>query len=284
MSFSFEDLQHEGQDLLALRNLASTRVRALLQDTRAVAETRLQVDGNGTACAEALSAAEDEIIKGLYALACRATGLKTPETSLSIVATGGYGRATLAPGSDIDLLFLVPDGRSKVIDKVVEFLLYALWDSRQKVGHATRTIEDCLSLARTDNTIMTSILEARYICGNRSLSEEMTQRFRKSVVQKSAKQFVTDKLAERDLRHSRYGESRYAVEPDIKDGKGGLRDLHTLFWIAKFLFDANSLDELVAKGVFTRTELATFRKAENFLWAVRCHLHSCVARRRQAQL
>jgi [protein-PII] uridylyltransferase len=272
-TFQFEDLMREGQDLLALRNLASTRVRGFLQDTRAAAETRLLADGKGTHCAEALASAEDAIIKGLYSLACKAAGLNNGDQSLAVVATGGYGRATLAPGSDIDLLFLVADGKTPEIDRVVEFLLYALWDARQKVGHATRTIEDCLALVKTDNTIMTSILEARYICGNQRLFEDLNQRYRRGVVQRSAKQFVTDKLAERDQRHAKYGESRYSVEPDIKDGKGGLRDLNTLFWIAKFLFNANSTDELAEKNVFSREELRRFRKAEDFLWAVRCHLH-----------
>ena len=272
-SFHFEDLLQDGQDLLALRNLASTRVRGLLQDTRAAAETRLKADGKGTACAESLSRAEDAIIKGLYDLACKAVGIKDAQKALSVIAVGGYGRGTLAPGSDIDLLFLVPEQKQPDTDKVVEFLLYALWDARQKVGHATRTTEECLSLVKTDNTIMTAVLEARYITGNLPLFDDMVARFRKGVVQKNAKQFVTDKLAERDTRHNKYGLSRYAVEPDLKDGKGGLRDLHTLFWIAKFLFDAKSLEELVDRGVFTRAELSTFQKAEDFLWAVRCHLH-----------
>jgi [protein-PII] uridylyltransferase len=271
--FQFDDLMRDDQDLLALRNLASTRVRGILQDTRAAAETRLKADGKGTHCAEALATAEDAIIKGLYALACKAVGLKNADHALSVIATGGYGRATLAPGSDIDLLFLVPASKTAETDKVVEFLLYCLWDARQKVGHATRTIEDCIALVKTDNTIMTSILEARFICGNHPLFDDLVQRYRKGVVQKSAKQFVTDKLAERDARHSKYGESRYSVEPDIKDGKGGLRDLNTLFWIAKFLFDANSTEELALKGVFTPAEMRSFKKAEDFLWAVRCHLH-----------
>ncbi len=272
MAFDFTDLM-TGQDLLALRNTATARVKTLLEDNRTAAEAQLQKSGKGTRCAEFLATAQDAIIQGLYALACKAVGLKAPDKALSVIAVGGYGRATLAPGSDIDLLFLVPDGKSAETDKVVEFLLYALWDARQKVGHATRTIEDCLALARTDNTIMTSILEARFICGDATLFADMNGRYRKSVVKKSAKQFVSEKLAERDQRHARYGESRYAVEPDIKDGKGGLRDLNTLFWIAKFLFDANSTEELAEKGVFTKEELRLFHKAEDFLWAVRCHLH-----------
>jgi [protein-PII] uridylyltransferase len=273
VTFHFDDLLTPKPDLLALRNAASARVRDILRDERTAADAQLQKDGKGTACAERLSAIQDMIVQALYALACKAVGIIDPERTLSVIAVGGYGRGTLAPGSDIDLLFLIPDARRTDIDKVVEFLLYALWDARQKVGHATRTIDECLALVKTDNTIMTSVLEARHICGSRSLFDDLILRFRKGVVQKSSKQFVTEKLAERDQRHARYGESRYSVEPDIKDGKGGLRDLHTLFWIAKFLFNAQSTDELADKGVFTRAELERFRKCEDFLWVVRCHLH-----------
>jgi [protein-PII] uridylyltransferase len=281
--YNFDDLLQPGQAMLHVRNAATARVREILDSTRLSAELQLKKDGKGTGCAEYLSAVQDGLIQGLYALACKTVGLKDPDKAISVIAVGGYGRATLAPGSDIDLLFLVPDGKSAEIDKVVEFLLYALWDARQKVGHATRTIEDCIALVKTDNTIMTSVLEARFICGNSALFDTLFQRYRKGVVQKSAKQFVTDKLAERDQRHARFGESRYAVEPDLKDGKGGLRDLQTLFWIAKFLFDANSTAELVDKGVFSKEELRLFLKAENFLWAVRCHLHF-VAKRGEDKL
>jgi [protein-PII] uridylyltransferase len=269
----FENIEVNGTDLLVVRNAATERVRNILTKAKTDAEIQLRNDGKGTRCAEQLARVQDEIIQGLFKLACKAVGVTQAQKALAVIAVGGYGRATLAPGSDIDLLFLVPDGKSAEVDKVVEFLLYALWDARQKMGHATRTIDDCIAMVKSDNTIMTSVLEARFICGNNTLFDDLIQRYRKGVVQKSAKQFVSEKLAERDQRHARYGESRYSVEPDIKDGKGGLRDLHTLFWIAKFLFDANSTEELAVKGVFSREELRRFQKAEDFLWAVRCHLH-----------
>src|SRR5665213_3822808 len=131
------------------------------------------------------------------------------------------------------------------------FCFYALWDCKLKVGHATREVDDCIRLAKTDNTILTSILEARYICGEENLFVELSRRFKAEIVATGAKKFVKEKLAERDARHAKSGESRYAVEPDLKDGKGGLRDLHTLFWIAKFIFNANSPEELAEKGAFT---------------------------------
>jgi [protein-PII] uridylyltransferase len=265
-------------DTLKLRNAVSKAVREQLETVRAHAEARLAKDGLGTACAEYLSTAQDDIIASLFAFAKDALAAKGTARTLSVIAVGGYGRGTLAPGSDIDLLFLVPGIANPDVASLVEFMLYALWDARQKVGHATRTIEECLNFARTDNTIMTAILEARLICGDASLFAQLDERYRKSIMQKGVKTFVADKLAERDQRHEKAGASRYSVEPDLKDGKGGLRDLNTLFWIAKALFDARSIDELEAKGVFTREELKRFKKCEDFLWTVRCNLHFLSAR------
>ncbi|WP_196504845.1 [protein-PII] uridylyltransferase [Aestuariivirga litoralis] len=270
--FRQELLALTSTDRLTLRNEASALIRICLAESHAEAEAQLLKDGRGTACAEAISRAEDEIIKCMWAFALDhiAAGAWL---NLAVIAVGGYGRGTLAPGSDIDLLFLLPGRPSKEVNEVVEFLLYALWDARQKVGHATRQVDDCLRLAKTDNTILTSILEARYICGEQKLFGELVSRFKSEIVATMAKKFVTEKLAERDARHSKSGESRYAVEPDLKDGKGGLRDLHTLFWIAKFLFNANSPQELADKSAFSISELHKFLKCEDFLWAVRCHLH-----------
>ncbi|MGE0008500.1 MAG: [protein-PII] uridylyltransferase [Parvibaculaceae bacterium] len=261
------------------------RVVAVLKETitaaRAEAERRLTADGKGTQCAMLLAAAQDEIIHALYDHAVRKV-YRAPNPSeaerLTVVAVGGYGRGTLAPGSDIDLLFLLPYKRTGWSESVIEFILYALWDTRLKVGHATRSVDDCIRLAQSDSTILTAILEARFICGEPSLFETLNRRFRKEIAAKGAKAFVASKLAERDERHFKAGESRYLVEPDVKNGKGGLRDLHTLFWIAKFLSGANSTKELAEKGVFTREELALFVKSEDFLWAVRCHLHFLAGR------
>ena len=261
------------QDVLATRNTVSALIKTCLADSREKAEQQLLKDGQGTSCAEHLSRTEDSIIRSVVDFASNTVFAGTAELGLSVIAVGGYGRGTLAPGSDIDLLFLMSGNGRERASRVVEFLLYALWDARQKVGQATRSIDECIKLAKGDNTILTSILEARFICGEKPLFDHLVMRFRREIVQTSAKKFVSEKLAERDQRHAKSGESRYAVEPDLKDGKGGLRDLHTLFWIAKFLFDANSTEELAEKGAFTRAELALFKKCEDFLWAVRCHLH-----------
>ena len=249
-------------------------LKEALEHSHKVAERQLVSDGEGTRCAEALSGAEDEIIRRLFDLASGTLfPARGPDERIAVVAVGGYGRGTLAPGSDIDLLFLLPARQTERVQNIVEFILYCLWDTRQKVGHATRSIDECLRLARSDNTILTAILEARYICGDLILFQRLVADFQREIVSRGAKDFIADKLAERDLRHLKVGESRYLVEPDVKDGKGGLRDLNTLFWIAKYIYATNSTDELADKGAFSREELAIFKKCERFLWAVRCHLH-----------
>jgi [protein-PII] uridylyltransferase len=258
----------------AVRAAVVTVLRAAIEQAHTLSEQQLIADGDGTRCAEALSIAEDEIIRALFALASTELFPNSgADERIAVVAVGGYGRGTLAPGSDIDLLFVLPTRQTQRVQNIVEFMLYCLWDTRQKVGHATRNIDECIRLAKSDNTILTAILEARFICGDEELFRRLAADFRREIVSKGAKEFIAAKLGERDVRHMKVGESRYLVEPDVKDGKGGLRDLHTLFWIAKYIYATNSTDELAEKGAFTREELAIFKKCERFLWAVRCHLH-----------
>ncbi len=249
------------------------KVRA---EGRAAAESRLMADGRGSACARRLSDLQDAVIVALHALA----GHVFPDAGerMAIVAVGGYGRGTLAPGSDVDLLFLLPARQTPEGEKLVEFILYFLWDLGLKVGHSTRNIGECIRLSRSDMTIRTAILEARYLVGDRALADELAQRFGEEVVKGTGREFIAAKLAERDQRHRQQGTSRYLVEPNVKEGKGGLRDLQTLFWIAKYYYRVDSDEELVKLGVFSKTELALFRKAEDFLWAVRCHLHFMTGR------
>jgi [protein-PII] uridylyltransferase len=197
---------------------------------------------------------------------------------MAVVAVGGYGRGLLSPGSDIDLLFLLPYKQTAWGESVAEAILYPLWDMGLKVGHATRSVDECIRQARADMTIRTTILDARHIVGDAALTEELAQRFDKDIVQSTAAEFIAAKLGEREERHKRSGESRYLVEPNVKDGKGGLRDLHTLFWIGKYVYRVRDAEELIGKGVFTKKELATFRRSEEFLWAVRCHLHFLAGR------
>ncbi len=160
----------------------------------------------------------------------------------------------------------------------MESILYVLWDAGLKVGHATRSLDECIRLAKADMTIRTAVLEVRPLAGDTALIDELVARFDADVVEGTAAEFVAAKLAERDDRHRKGGGSRYVVEPNVKEGKGGLRDLHTLFWIAKYVYRARDIGELVKAGLFTPEELKLFRKAEDFLWAVRCHLHFLTGR------
>jgi [protein-PII] uridylyltransferase len=251
-------------------------LKEAVKQGRAQAQSRLNADGRGTQCAMNLSFIQDELIKLLYRFAVKHLyRSQNPSTAerLAVVAVGGYGRATLAPNSDIDLLFLLPWRQTGWSESIIEFMLYALWDLRFKVGHSVRSVEECMRLSRSDSTIMTAVLEARFICGAQTLCDELQLRYRSELAANGAREFIAAKLKERDARHTKSGESRYLVEPDVKDGKGGLRDLNTLFWIAKFLYGAAGPEELAVKGIFTREETARFVKCEDFLWAVRCQLH-----------
>ena len=233
-------------------------------------------DGAGVLCANRLARLQDAIIEAIHDFALaevfKASNLSAGE-QMAILAVGGYGRGTLAPGSDIDLLFLLPYKQTALGEQVAEYLLYLLWDMGFKVGHASRSIDECVKLAREDFTIRTSILERWLIAGSRKLSDELDARFEAEVVAGTSNEFIAAKLAERDARHAKAGNTRYLVEPNVKEGKGGLRDLHTLFWIAKYHYRADTVDELVKAGVLSRREQRLFAKAEDFLWAVRCHMH-----------
>jgi [protein-PII] uridylyltransferase len=191
---------------------------------------------------------------------------------ISLLAVGGYGRGEMAPQSDVDLLFLTPYKVTPWAESVIESMLYILWDLRLKVGHASRTVKDCLRLGREDYTIRTALLEHRFLVGDAALADDLHKSLRRDLFKGTEREFTEAKLAERDARHLKQGE-RYVVEPNVKEGKGGLRDLQSLFWIAKYIHGVEDVAELVRLKVFTPEEFATFEKAENFLWAVRCHLH-----------
>ena len=196
----------------------------------------------------------------------------TSSERLALVATGGYGRGELAPYSDIDLLFLIPYKSTPWAENVVEYILYILWDLGLKVGHATRTPEECSRLAKEDLTIRTALLEARYLWGDEDLFKLAAKRFFRRVVAGTHADFVDQKLEERNIRHKRLGDSRYVVEPNIKDGKGGLRDLQTMWWIARYLYGV-SRAKAVNPNILTEDENRQFKKAESFLWTVRVALH-----------
>ncbi|WP_410056049.1 [protein-PII] uridylyltransferase [Roseobacter sp. HKCCA0434] len=197
---------------------------------------------------------------------------------IAVLAVGGFGRAEMAPFSDVDLLFLTPYKQTAWGESLIEATLYLLWDLKMKVGQSVRTVEQCLRLGREDMTIRTSLLERRHIWGDEGLSADLDTRLGEELFHDTGPEFVEAKLAERDSRHERNGGSRYLVEPNVKESKGGLRDLQTLYWIEKYLYNVDDPETLVGKGVFTADEFAIFTAAESFLWSVRCHLHVIAGR------
>ncbi|HWV97190.1 MAG TPA: [protein-PII] uridylyltransferase [Xanthobacteraceae bacterium] len=265
----------------AFRSALAQLLKAERAKAREIAQATLLKDRHGRRCAERLCFVQDEIIGILFNAATRylyRSSIPSGAERMAVVATGGYGRGLMAPESDIDLLFILPYKQTAWGEQVAEAILYCLWDMGLKVGHATRSVDESIRQARGDMTIRTAILETRFLTGDRGLYDELVERFDKDVVQGTAAEFVTAKLAEREERHRRAGQSRYLVEPNVKDGKGGLRDLHTLFWIAKYVYRVRDTDELLKRGVFDAHEFRVFRRCSDLLWSVRCHLHFITGR------
>ncbi|WP_417723532.1 [protein-PII] uridylyltransferase [Salipiger sp.] len=222
----------------------------------------------------------DVVVRLVHELATRRLHpLPNPTTSerLTVMAVGGYGRGEMAPFSDVDLLFLTPYKITPWAESTIESMLYIFWDLKLKVGHASRTVKDCLRLGAQDFTIRTAMLENRYITGDRALGTNLDRRLWSDLFKGTERAFVAAKLDERGARHRKQG-LRYVVEPNVKEGKGGLRDLQSLYWITKYIYHTDDAEDLVKLGVFRAEEYRTFEKAENYLWAVRCHLHLAAGR------
>ncbi|KQM22107.1 [protein-PII] uridylyltransferase [Novosphingobium sp. Leaf2] len=215
----------------------------------------------------------DHIVNNVHPAAARPHGER-----LTIMAVGGYGRGEMAPHSDVDIAFLTSGKQAAWCEQVIEAMLYMLWDLSLKIGHSSRSLDDMVRMSKADLTIRTAMLEGRYVWGDQDLYEEARVRFFKDVVSGTERQFVIEKLAEREERHKRMGDSRYVVEPNVKEGKGSLRDLHTLYWIGKYIHQVRAPSELVDVGLLTTKEYRAFRRAEAFFWAVRCHLHTITNR------
>ncbi|MEQ9315691.1 MAG: [protein-PII] uridylyltransferase [Henriciella sp.] len=268
-------------DEAAARKVVLNHLHGALFRGRMIAQERLQQGADGLDTARLLSAVQDEVLHALYdyvTVHVHRARNPTEGERLAVFATGGYGRKVLAPSSDIDLLFIRPYKASAHAESVIEYMLYALWDMGLKVGHAFRTPEECIRLSREDVTIKTSLLDARFLFGDEELSETTAKKFRAEAIAGQDAQFISDKLAERDARHAKQGNTRYVVEPNVKDGKGGLRDLQTLYWIVKHMNNGETLEDVMQSGPFTKHEYAVFIRAARFLWTVRCHLHYVTGR------
>ena len=226
----------------------------------------------GHATTDALAILMDETLQSIWHEVGGSLGVDLAD-HLALLAVGGYGRGQLAPHSDIDLLFLRVSNETALQDKAVEEILYVLWDLNLKVGQAVRTPAECLRLGAEDFTILTSLIEMRLIRGSRSGFTALRKAVDKRLLTPRRRAFVTAKMAEREARHERHGQSRYVLEPNVKENKGGLRDLHALSWISRAVFGDGQVETLMSHGVFSLAQARAYEAAEAFLLSVRVHLH-----------
>jgi [protein-PII] uridylyltransferase len=265
------------------RDVALAAFRRQLGRIQSHVQTRFERDNiNGLVAARLNAGLMDELITALFAYALALLPIEKTDR-LAMAATGGYGRATLAPFSDIDLLFLTDTKAPVRVERCVEFILYFLWDLGLKVGHATRSIPECLKEAKADVTIRTSLLDARCLSGDRALFADFQKAFRADCAADGPADYIAAKQAERAARHRRFGETPFMVEPNVKEGRGGLRDLQTLYWLSRYVFNTFAMSELVGKdapggGILTETEARACKRAWEYLWTVRFHLHYVAGR------
>ena len=276
------DSLRDADDDKAVRAAVVAILKNAIRDGRAEIARRLDSDPMAAReAARSYSDLTDHVIRTVFEVARTRLHPRHNPTEgerFAILAVGGYGRGEMAPFSDVDLLFLSPYKITPWAESVIESMLYIFWDLHLKVGHASRTIRDCLKLGREDYTIRTSLLENRFLAGEEDVAEALNEKLRSDLFDGSASDYIEAKLVERSDRHKRQGGQRYMVEPNVKEGKGGLRDLQTLFWISKYIHAVDDTAELVARGVFRAEEYDRFLAAESFLFAVRCQLHLIAGR------
>src|SRR5438309_3065383 len=241
---------------------------------------RHRAGADGLEVASAWSTAMDHLIRHLFATISADCSSRLSPTShrFALSAQGGYGRGELNPQSDIDLLFLYAGKITPFISAATEKLLYTLWDAALEVGHATRSIADCMRLAETDMKVRTSLMDARFLCGDYALYQDFDNRIESRLVRKGVKRFIREKLNENQARHEQFGGSVYLLEPEVKEGEGGLRDIQTARWIARATLGVKDLDALALNGVVGATDIAQLKESQDFLMRVRNELHFSTGR------
>jgi [protein-PII] uridylyltransferase len=240
---------------------------------------------SGSEIVSLLTEAVDHVVRALYEYAAAEHDRRFSRLNqrLAVLARGGYGRGELNPYSDIDLLFLHDWKPGPYLEIVAEIMLHALWDAGMTVGHAVRNIRECVRMADNDFKEKTAILDSRFLAGDAQLWTDLEKALLNDVLNRNQSKFFKAKMEESRKRHTAYGDSVYLLEPQIKEGEGGLRDLHTALWVAKVKYKVSSLEELVRKAVITQPEMDEVARARDFLWRVRNSLHF-LARRHFDQL
>ncbi|HEY6010677.1 MAG TPA: [protein-PII] uridylyltransferase [Nitrospirota bacterium] len=245
-------------------------IKALLEKEGAIIRDAHFRGASGVEIVQRRTDLVDRALRGAYA------GLAGRGAMPALLAVGGYGRGELNPHSDIDLMLLCRDETDR--QRSPE-LLYLLWDAGLDVGYSVRTVKECVALARQDIKIRTSLLESRLIDGDAGLYASFLDAMRGEVFYWKAGEFVIEKVAERNTTRLKYGGSVYLREPNIKEGEGGLRDVHTALWVAFAHYRVSSLAELVSRGVVTEGQYTVFQRSRSFLWRLRNEMHYCSGRK-----
>jgi len=249
--------------------------RKYLEQIRHELKARHFAGASGGEIVRELTAAVDQVVRALYEYAAAEHNRRFSKLHqrLAVLARGGYGRGELNPHSDIDLLFLHDWKPGPYLEIIAEIILHALWDAGLIVGHAVRNVKECVRMADGDFKEKTALLDSRFLAGDAELWSELQKALITDVLNRNQARFFKAKLEESAKRHAAYGDSVYLLEPQIKEGEGGLRDLHTAMWVAKVKYKVNSLEELVHKAVITQPEMEEVARARDFLWRVRNSLH-----------
>ena len=220
----------------------------------------------------------DLIDKTIYNLSESCLCDRKKNSAPIIVALGGYGRKELAPFSDIDIVFVQEQSFNHQTRKFIESLNSCFWSAGLKISASARSLKDCEEAMGEDISFLTSLLEKRLIWGPKAIFQKLEKAFQQHIKATQPGYFITAKLDERDIRHHKMGDSRYQLEPNIKESKGALRDIHTLLWIANFLYGVHKPEDMVKKDILSAAEAATLKKALHFFWTVRCHMHFLAGR------
>ena len=230
-------------------------------------------NNNGLEFANKRSFLLDEVIDKCYKEYVIHFDKNIKNFEFSIIATGGFGRKELAPHSDIDILFLHSLKDKKNLKSLVKPILHTLWNLGLRVGYATRTIQECIIYSKKELDVCSSILESRFIVGNKKIYENLMKKYKNKIVERYGKKFIEAIFLEREKRLKEIGDTRYLLEPNVKNGKGSIRDLQTLDWIGKFFYKIQNLNDLISHKILDKNSAESFIKAKTFFWSVRSHLH-----------
>lgn len=270
--FSAELIAACEQDYQGSRPLLVDAARAFLDQGQQEIRARHRSGLGGRAVVEQVTELNDQLLQTLYGIVSES--LSQPNGNFCVLlALGGYGRAQLNPRSDIDLMFYYCSKGRDFAEALAERMLYILWDLNLEVGYSVRSSRDCIDMAEKDITVRTALLDTRYLTGSRECYAEFEQSVLSKIYSWNSKKFLQEKVVEHKRRLGKYGSSVFLLEPNIKEGEGGLRDLQTALWMAQAKYKCRNLRELIIKGMITERQGEEFDRALDYLWRIRNELH-----------